>query len=426
MNNPSFVLKGDLCFSRDPQTLNAVPNGYLVCLDGKCAGTFAQLPAQYQQLPVLDCTGKLIVPGLVDLHVHAPQYSYRALGMDLELLQWLETHTFPEESKYRDLSYARKMYPAFVRDLVRGPNTRACIFATVHVEATLHLMDLLESSGLCTRVGKVNMDRNSPDSLRESGAQASLDATREWLNRCAGRYTRTGPILTPRFTPSCTDELMAGLGQIQKEFGLPVQSHLSENPSEIAWVQELCPQSRFYGDTYHLFGLFGGEGCPTIMAHCVYSGEEEIALMQRQRVFIAHCPASNTNLASGIAPVRRYLTEGIPMGLGSDVAGGTHTSIFRAMADAIQVSKLRWRLQDSTLAPLTAAEAFYLGTLGGGAFFGKVGSFLPRYEFDALVIDDSRYTPQGSRSIPERLERTIYLSDERDLAHKYAAGKQLF
>ncbi len=426
MNNRSFVLKGDICFSEDPQTLNAIPNGYLVCLDGKCAGTFEQLPAQYQQLPMLDCTGKLIVPGLVDLHVHAPQYSYRALGMDLELLEWLETHTFPEESKYRDLSYARRMYPRFVEDLVKGPNTRACIFATVHVDATLHLMDLLESSGLCTLVGKVNMDRNSPDSIREPGARASLEVTREWLNRCAGRYARTGPILTPRFTPSCTDELMAGLGQIQKEFGLPVQSHLSENPSEIAWVQELCPQSRFYGDAYHLFGLFGGEGCPTIMAHCVYSGDEEIALMKQQGVFIAHCPASNTNLASGIAPVRRFLSEGIPTGLGSDVAGGTHTSIFRAMADAIQVSRLRWRLQDSTLAHLTASEAFYLGTQGGGAFFGKVGAFLPEYAFDALVIDDSRYTPQGTRSIPERLERTIYLSDDRDLTHKFAAGTQLF
>ena len=114
------------------------------------------------------------------------------------------------------------------------------------------------------------------------------------------------------------------------------------------------------------------------------------------------------------------------MGLGSDVAGGTHTSIFRAMADAIQVSKLRWRLQDRSLAPLTAAEAFYLGTLGGGAFFGKVGAFLPEYDFDALVIDDSRSPPQGSRSIPERLERTIYLSDDRDLEHKFAAGRQLF
>lgn len=158
-------------------------------------------------------------------------------------------------------------------------------------------------------------------------------------------------------------------------------------------MKELCPDARNYGDAYHRFGLFGGQECPTIMAHCVYSEGEELELLKEQQVFVAHCPASNTNLSSGIAPVRRFLTEGVPVGLGSDVAGGTHTSIFRAMADAIQVSKLRWRLVDADLAPLTAAEAFYLGTAGGGAFFGKVGSFLPDYEFDAVILDDSRYTP---------------------------------
>ena len=114
------------------------------------------------------------------------------------------------------------------------------------------------------------------------------------------------------------------------------------------------------------------------------------------------------------------------MGLGSDVAGGTHTSIFRAMADAIQVSKLRWRLVDASLPPLTAAEAFYLGTAGGGAFFGQVGAFAPGWEFDAIVIDDSRYTPAGGLSLMDRLERSIYLCDERDLRHKFVQGRQLF
>lgn len=143
-------------------------------------------------------------------------------------------------------------------------------------------------------------------------------------------------------------------------------------------------------------------------------------------MLIAHCPASNTNLSSGIAPVRRFLRDGLRVGLGSDVAGGTHTSIFRAMADAIQVSKLRWRLVDQSLAPLTVSEAFYLGTLGGGAFFGKVGSFAPGYEFDALVIGDTRYTPQEEMDLETRLERTVYLSDERDIQHKFVQGRRLF
>ena len=137
-----------------------------------------------------------------------------------------------------------------------------------------------------------------------------------------------------------------------------MQSHLSENFGEIAWVKELCPNTHFYGEAYSQFDLFGGD-CPTIMAHCVHSSDEEIALMKKQGVYIAHCPQSNTNLSSGISPARRYLDKGLHIGLGSDIAGGTSVSILRAMADAIQVSKLYWRLVDSSMKPLTVEEAFY-------------------------------------------------------------------
>lgn len=421
----SFILKGDICYSGGPRVLHTLRDGWLACLEGRSAGIFRALPEQYAALPVLDCTGKLIVPGLTDLHAHAPQYAFRGLGMDLELLDWLNTHTFPEESRYADPDYAQAAYRRFVEDVRRGPNTRACIFATIHPETTLLLMDQLEASGLCTMVGKVNMDRNSPDDLREADAAASLAHTEAWLEAVAGRrYAHTFPILTPRFIPSCTDALMEGLSRLRRERDLPVQSHLSENLGEIAWVRELCPEAQGYGDAYDRFGLFGGPGCPTIMAHCVYSDGAETALMKQRGVFIAHCPASNTNLSSGIAPVRRFLEEGLRVGLGSDMAAGTHTSIFRAMADAVQVSKLRWRLVDDALSPLTAREAFYLGTLGSGAFFGDVGSFDPGFEFDALVLDDSRYA--GPTDLEERLERTIYLSDERDIRHKFVQGRQLF
>lgn len=418
----SFILKGDLCWSGGPQVLRTVPNGWLVCLEGRSAGVFEALPERYAALPVLDCTGALILPGLTDLHAHAPQYAFRGLGMDLELLDWLNTHTFPEESRYADLDYARAAYGRFVEDVRRGPNTRACVFGTIHTEATLLLMDLLEASGLGTMVGKVNMDRNSPDSLREADAAASLAATEAWLEAVdRRRYRRTLPILTPRFIPSCTDGLMAGLGGLQREKNLPVQSHLSENLGEIAWVKELCPAARNYGDAYDRFGLLNG---PAIMAHCVYSDQAETALLKQRGVYVAHCPASNTNLSSGIAPVRRFLNEGLRVGLGSDMAAGTHTSIFRAMADAVQVSKLRWRLVDDTLPPLTAREAFYLGTLGSGSFFGQVGSFDPGFALDALVLDDSRYA--GPVDLEQRLERTIYLSDDRDIRHKFVEGTQLF
>lgn len=426
MQQDSFVIRADICYSAAPQSLKLYPDGWLVCLEGRSAGVFRTLPEQYAGLPVLNYSSSLVVPGLTDLHVHAPQYTIRGQGMDLELLDWLERYTFPEEGKYASLEYADQAYRRFVEDVRRGPNTRACVFATVHWPATIRLMDLLEESGLCAMVGKVNMDRNCPETLREASAAASAQSTRAWLERVEGRYSRTRPILTPRFIPSCTDELMGELGKIQRQYGLPVQSHLSESRSEIAWVRELCPSARSYGHAYHSFGLLGGPACPTIMAHCVYSDGDEAALLRAQNVLIAHCPASNMNLSSGIAPVRRFLRDGLPVGLGSDVAGGTHTSIFKAMADAIQVSKLRWRLADESLEPLTVSEAFYLGTLGGGAFFGKVGSFAPGYEFDALVIDDARYTPQAQMELETRLERTVYLSDERDIRHKFVQGRKLF
>lgn len=419
-----FVLKGNICYSHNARRLECMEQGYLVCEDGRSAGVYKELPQIYAGFPLTDYGDRMIVPGLTDLHIHGPQYPFRGLGMDLELLDWLNTRTFPEEARYSDREYARNAYRIFAEDMKRGGTTRACIFGTLHREATVELMDLMEATGLKTMVGKVNMDRNCPDFLVEESAEASLRETRLWLEEIKGRYSNTQPILTPRFIPTCTDELMEKLKGLQKQYGLPVQSHLSENMGEIAWVKELCPWSECYGDIYDHFGLFGGD-VKTIMAHCVWSGEEETERLRERGVYVAHCPQSNTNLSSGIAPVRRYLDQELKVGLGTDVAGGSSASVFRAMADAIQVSKLRWRLQDESLKPLTVMEAFYLGTKGGGSFFGKVGSFEVDYEFDALVLNDSGLRHPQPLNLQERLERFIYLADERHIEAKYVAGKKV-
>ena len=422
MQEKTFALKGNIIYTPECGKLELHPHSYLVCEDGKVAGIFDGLPRRWQGIRVEDYGDKLILPGLVDLHVHASQYAYRGLGMDMELLDWLECNAFPEESRFADLSYARRAYGIFTDALTRSATTRACIFATLHRPAALVLMEQLEQAGLPCYVGKVNMDRNSPDILRETTGP-SMEETRLWLEQSRA-FTLVRPMLTPRFIPSCTDELMAGLGRLQREFGTAMQSHLSENLSEIRWVSELCPDTRFYGEAYARAGLFGGD-CPTVMAHCVWSGEEERALMKENGVFIAHCPQSNINVSSGIAPVKNYLEEGQKVGLGSDVAGGAHLSIFRAMTDAIQSSKLRWRLVDQDTPALTLPEAFYMATKGGGAFFGKVGSFEPGYDFDAVVMDDAELPTTRDCTLAERLERVVYLSDGRPCA-KYAAGKRLF
>ena len=426
MTQKNFALKGTIIWSESPTQLSIHENSYLVCENGVCAGVFPTLPEKFAGIPCRNTGDSIIIPGLTDLHLHAPQYSFRSIGMDLELLEWLDTLAFPEESKYADLEYADKAYSIFADDLRKSATTRASIFATLHVPATEHLMKLLNDTGIKALVGKVNMDRNGAPSLQEESAKASADATLKWIEETLSLYPNIQPILTPRFTPSCSDDLMKELGEIQRRFHLPVQSHLSENLGEIAWVKELCPDTSFYGEAYDKFGLFGGEDCPTIMAHCVHCPDDEIALMKERGVYIAHCSQSNSNLSSGIAPVRRYLEEGLHIGLGSDIAGGTSLSIFRAMSDAIQTSKLRWRLVDDSLKALTVEEVFYMATKGGGSFFGKVGSFAPGYEFDAVIMDDSALLHPQPLTPKQRLERLIYLSDDRHIQGKYVSGVKLF
>lgn len=426
INEQNFILKGNILYSKTPTELSVTDQGFLVCCDGLSQGVFPVIPENYTHLPVIDCKDHLIIPGMTDLHLHAPQYPFRAIGMDMELLEWLETHTFPEESRYADENYARHAYAIFAKDLKLSTTTRAVAFATIHPQATALLMDELETTGLKTLVGKVNMDQNCSDIIREPSAKTSLYVTVKWLESIAGKYKNTKPILTPRFAPTCSAALLEGLGKLQKEYQLPVQSHLSENLSEIAWAKELFPWSLFYGDVYDHFGLFGNEA-PTIMAHCVHCPEEEIARMKNNHVYIAHCPQSNINLASGIAPVRRYLEESIPVGLGTDIAGGANLSMFRCIADAIGMSKLYWRLIDQEKKPLTMEEGFYLATAGGGSFFGKVGSFAPGFEMDALILDDKNIRTSRNLSTKERLERYLYLAEEGGkIVEKYVAGKKIF
>jgi len=420
-----MVLKGNILYSKSPRELEYTGNGFLVCEENTVKGVFREVPERYRAFPVTDYGDRLIIPGLCDLHIHAPQYAFRGLGLDMELLEWLSTYTFPEESRYVELDYAKKAYGVFASAMKKSATTRACVFATLHSPATIDLMEKLENTGIVSMVGKVCMDRNCPDILRQANAEAAYKSTKLWIERTGDRFKNTTPIITPRFIPTCTDELMFLLKRLQARYSLPVQSHLSENRGEIEWVRELCPDDETYGHAYDRFGLFGGDGVPTIMAHCVWTEGAEEELLKKRNVYVAHCPQSNINLASGIAPVRRFIKNGIRVGLGSDVSGGCHISIFRAMSDAVHVSKLYWRLVDQNDAPLTTNEAFYLGTAGGGSFFGKVGSFEEGYEFDAVVIDDSGIPTTNPLTIEERLARVIYYSDDSCITDKYVRGKKV-
>ncbi len=420
----NFILKGNIIFSDADRTLNVYENSYVVCENGISRGVFRifdDIPSTYRDFELIDKKESLIIPGLVDLHVHAPQYSFRGFNMDEELLDWLNNNTFPEEAKYSNIEYAEKAYSIFADDIKNSFTTRAVIFGTIHKDATLLLMDKMEKSGLISYVGKVNMTRNSPDCLSES-IKGSISATEEWLKETEGRFDRTMPILTPRFIPSCDDEMMEWLGQTRKRLGLRVQSHLSENPSEIQWVQELVPASKGYGDAYNINGMLGSKENPAIMAHCVYSDKAERDLLKKCGTFVAHSPESNLNLSSGIAPISLMLKEGINVGLATDIAAGSSISMMKQITLAIQSSKMYWRYIDNNVKPLSFADAFYIATLGGGKFFGKVGSFEDGYEFDALVLDDSAIRTADKVSVVSRIERAAYNEREIKITDKYVKG----
>ncbi len=419
--NNVFALRGNIIFTKTNQQFTVIAKGYLVYQDGVVVEVLKKLPDRYEGIDIVDYEDKMIIPGLVDLHTHAPQFACRGLGMDRDLLPWLKEHAFKEEAKYSDEEYARSSYEIFCHTLKKSATTHAAIFATLHVKATNILMDLLEESGLHTYVGKVNMDRNSPGNLMQS-TQESISDTKIWLENALKKFKNTKPILTPRFVPSCTAGLMSSIGKIALAYHIPVQSHLSENKAEIALVKELHPECQCYSNVYDQYGLFG-RNVPTIMAHCVYPTEAELDLIKENGIYLAHCPQSNMNLSNGIAPVRAILDRGINLGLGSDIAGGFSISIFRAISDAIQVSKLYTVLIDKNQKPLTLPEAFYMATKGGGSFWGKVGSFEPGFEMNAIVMDDEEINRTVGLTIEQRLERIVYLATDDQIAAKYINGK---
>ena len=424
MGENVLIIKGDIVYSIDKDTIKTVENGYLIAVDGIVIDVFKELPEDYEYNIYIDYTGHLVLPGMTDLHLHAPQAEFIGLGMDSELLDWLKDRVFPTEAKYGDEKYATMAYEYFRERLRKSETTRACVFSSIHGNTTDILMEMLDETGIKAYVGKVSMDRNGGGDYGEAGADEAVSAAGKWIEATKDKYENVKPIVTPRFVPACSEKLLKGLGELADKYGLPVQSHLSESLKEIELVKKLEPWADYYGQVYEKYGLFGGS-IPTVMAHCVHSTEGEIQALAERNVFVAHCPSSNANLGNGVAPIKSYLNKGIKVGLGTDVAAGHSMSILRAMADSIQFSKLRNSMCEEGMEPIKLSEAFYMGTMGGGAFFGKVGSFLPGYECDVVVINDKNALAGGRLSLHERLERAVYMNDECELEAKYVSGEQV-
>lgn len=417
----AIILKGNIVSAGALGKLDITEHGCLVLEDGVIAGVFPAVPDCYAGAPTEDYGQSLILQSFADMHMHAPQYPMCAMGMDLPLLEWLNAYAFPTESRYADADFARTVYHRLARAFVENGTTRVCLFSSLHRRATLILMEELERAGIVGYVGKVNMDRNGAPYLQET-TEESKSETLRWLDEC-GEFSHIKPILTPRFTPSCTDELMAFLGALARERHLPVQSHLSENAREIAWVKKLHPECGEYWETYDRYGLWTDR---TLMAHCVHSDQRERAAMRDAGVTMIHCACSNNDLCSGIAPVRVMLNEGVKVALGSDVAGGHHLSGFDTVADTIGASKSR-RIADGGQGEfLTVAEAWYLGTTAGAKFFGAGEGFAVGDRLHAVVLDDSALPSPHPMTVRERFERCVYLRQKDAVRAVWSEGKKIF
>ena len=401
--------------------LEITEGGYLVAEDGNITGVFPVLPERYAGAPVEDYGDAMILQSFADLHLHAPQYPMMGMGMDLPLLDWLNAYTFPTEARFADPDYAREVYQKLARELIESGTTRVCVFSSLHRRATLILMEELEKAGVTGYVGKVNMDRNGIPALQEETEESKRETLR-WLEACRDfRYVK--PILTPRFTPSCTNELMDFLGKLAAERGLPIQSHLSENTGEIAWVKELHPDCAQYWETYAKYGLWNDR---TLMAHCVWSDARERAAMRDAGVTAVHCADSNQNLCSGVAPVRVMLNEGLKVALGSDVAGGDHLSMFDVTAAAIRASKARRVMDEWGTDFLTVAEGWFLATSAGAAFFGEQPGFAPGNPLHAVVLEDGDLPQPHPMTVRERLERCVYRRQRDAVRAVWSQGRKVY
>ena len=386
-----------------------------------------------------DLAGRYMLPGLVDLHVHAPQYPQLGQALDEPLEVWLGKYTFPLEARYAELDFARPRYDALVADLLANGTTTALYFATQDLAATKLLADLALAHGQRALIGKVVMDDGAscPDYYRDASPTAAIADTAAFIAYVRSHPLNDGrvlPVITPRFIPSCTDEALAGLGALAQSTGAHVQTHASE--SDWAHAHALAR----YGETdTAALARFGLLTRKTLLAHSNFITDADMDAIHRHGAGVAHCPVSNAYFANAVFPLRRALDKGVHVGLGTDISGGPISSVFDAARAAVQVSRMLESGVDPGKPPaergtpnsaITIATAFHLATAGGGAALDlPIGRFAPGYRFDALAIDPG--VPAGTiRLFGEAnpmaiLEKILYTATRANIAEVWVDGQSV-
>ncbi|PTQ81984.1 guanine deaminase [Trichococcus patagoniensis] len=402
------VFRGTAFTSRTPQEVTVLDD-HLFCLDaegvirrilGPDDPDYDRLVAAYSGTAsfLSLAEGQYFLPGFIDLHIHAPQWAQAGTAMDIPLHDWLETYTFPLESKFSDLDFARKVYQDLVVTLLANGTTTALYFATVHKEASYLLAQICADKGQRGLVGKVVMDdrEQNPEYYRDESTEVALADTESFIQLVQelDKTTKQGvyPVVTPRFIPSCTDEALAGLGELAKKYNTHIQSHCSESDWEHNYVRERMQKS----DTFalHEMGLLQDKA---VMAHAVFLSDEDADLFAETGTAIAHCPISNVFFSNGVLPAARFTAMGIDIGLGTDISGGFSPSLFDNIRQAVISSRMLEEGVDPSLpsterglpqSRITANEAFYYATAGGGQSLSlPIGRLEENYAWDVQVID---------------------------------------
>ncbi len=407
--------------SLHPDAFVSLPDGLLVIEDGhiKACGPAETLLAKFPSVPVTHFPGSLILPGLVDTHVHYPQTEMMA-SRGANLLDWLTRYTFAIEDRFSDKAHCERVARFFVDQLLRHGTTTALVFSTVHKVSADCLFEEAQKKNLRLITGKVCMDRNAPASLLDTPESAytdSLELIRKWHGKGRLHYA-----LTPRFAPTSSESQLERLSKLHQEFPTTyVQTHLSENKEELKWVSTLFPKAKNYLDVYDTYGLLGER---SVFAHSLHLCDDEFSRLEQTGSAVAFCPSSNLFLGSGIFNLHKAAAKKVRFGIGTDVGAGTSFSILNGLAEAYKVAQL----QNYDLTPL---HAFYLATLGGARALrldSHIGNFEVGKEADFIVLDPSRplllgNRYPGARDLTEQLLVLMNLSDDRSIRATYVLGE---
>ncbi len=421
----ALLLGQTLTFSDDPFThgpdcAHHERRGAVLIDQGKIAavGTAEALRAAHPQATIHDYGEALISPGFVDAHAHYPQTAIIA-SWGKRLIDWLNTYTFPEETRFGDPAFAQHTAGTCLDLMLSHGTTTVCSYATIHPESVDAFFTAAQSRGMRALAGKTCMDRNAPDGLRDT-AQSAYDDSKTLLNRWHG-VDRLTYAITPRFAPTSTPDQLAALGALWAEHpDCPMQTHLSEQREEIAWVADLFPKARDYLDVYEQFGLLGEKG---LYGHAIHLTDRERARLREVNAALIHCPTSNSFIGSGLFDTGGLKAQGIRVGLATDIGGGSSFSMLRTMAAAYEIGQLRGN-------PLHATQLWWLATTGSAQALGlqtRIGALTPGHEADVIIVDLASTPAIAQRAARatdfwEALFPTIMMGDDRAIRTTWVNG----